>query len=233
MWLRNQWHEFRLRQPHDRASQGQCPLPLRAGGRLLRLLAGPAADDVHLRLLEAGHAHASKRPSATRSTTCAARSGSGRRERGRHRLRLRRLHVPRLGAVRRPRVRREHHHRAGRVAARPDRTAAAWPTSSRCARRTSARCTPSSTKWSPSACWSTPAATSCARWSRRTPISSSPAGSGMLHFIGHVGVRDTEFYIRKHVFPGGWIPSLAQTIAPWRTAGSRSSTSRTCAGTTP
>ena len=40
-----------------------------------------------------------------------------------------------------------------------------------------------------------------------------PGGLGMLHFIGHVGVRDTEFYIRKHVFPGGWIPSLAQTIA--------------------
>jgi cyclopropane-fatty-acyl-phospholipid synthase len=39
-----------------------------------------------------------------------------------------------------------------------------------------------------------------------------PGGLGMLHFIGHVGVRDTEFYIRKHIFPGGWIPSLAQTI---------------------
>jgi cyclopropane-fatty-acyl-phospholipid synthase len=39
-----------------------------------------------------------------------------------------------------------------------------------------------------------------------------PGGLGMLHFIGHVGVRDTEFYIRRHVFPGGWIPSLAQTI---------------------
>jgi cyclopropane-fatty-acyl-phospholipid synthase len=39
-----------------------------------------------------------------------------------------------------------------------------------------------------------------------------PGGLGMLHFIGHVGVSDTEFYIRKHIFPGGWIPSLAQTI---------------------
>jgi cyclopropane-fatty-acyl-phospholipid synthase len=35
-----------------------------------------------------------------------------------------------------------------------------------------------------------------------------PGGLGMLHFIGHVGVFDTEFYIRKHIFPGGWIPSL-------------------------
>jgi len=40
-----------------------------------------------------------------------------------------------------------------------------------------------------------------------------PGGLGMLHFIGHVGVFDTEFFIRKHVFPGGWIPSLAETIA--------------------
>jgi cyclopropane-fatty-acyl-phospholipid synthase len=39
-----------------------------------------------------------------------------------------------------------------------------------------------------------------------------PGGLGMLHFIGHIGVCDTEFYIRKHVFPGGWIPSLAETI---------------------
>ncbi|WP_324780751.1 cyclopropane-fatty-acyl-phospholipid synthase family protein [Thiobacillus sedimenti] len=39
-----------------------------------------------------------------------------------------------------------------------------------------------------------------------------PGGLGMLHFIGHAGVFDTEFYIRKHIFPGGWIPSLAQTI---------------------
>jgi cyclopropane-fatty-acyl-phospholipid synthase len=46
-----------------------------------------------------------------------------------------------------------------------------------------------------------------------------PGGLGMLHFIGHVGVCDTEFYIRKHVFPGGWIPSLAQTIAEMERCG--------------
>ena len=46
-----------------------------------------------------------------------------------------------------------------------------------------------------------------------------PGGLGMLHFIGHVGVRDTEFYIRKHVFPGGWIPSLAQTISAMESSG--------------
>ena len=39
-----------------------------------------------------------------------------------------------------------------------------------------------------------------------------PGGVGMLHFIGHVGHFDTELFIRKHVFPGGWIPSLADVI---------------------
>jgi cyclopropane-fatty-acyl-phospholipid synthase len=39
-----------------------------------------------------------------------------------------------------------------------------------------------------------------------------PGGLGVIHFIGHVGVRDTEFYIREYIFPGGWIPSLSQAI---------------------
>jgi cyclopropane-fatty-acyl-phospholipid synthase len=46
-----------------------------------------------------------------------------------------------------------------------------------------------------------------------------PGGLGMLHFIGHVGVRDTEFFIRRHVFPGGWIPSLAQAITAMEDCG--------------
>jgi cyclopropane-fatty-acyl-phospholipid synthase len=41
---------------------------------------------------------------------------------------------------------------------------------------------------------------------------TKPGGLGVLHYIGHVGHFDTEFYIRKHVFPGGWIPSLTQTL---------------------
>ena len=41
---------------------------------------------------------------------------------------------------------------------------------------------------------------------------TKPGGIGVLHFIGHVGAYETEFYIRKHVFPGGWIPSLTQTM---------------------
>lgn len=39
-----------------------------------------------------------------------------------------------------------------------------------------------------------------------------PGGLGVLHYIGHVGRANTEFFIRKHIFPGGWIPSLSQTI---------------------
>jgi cyclopropane-fatty-acyl-phospholipid synthase len=49
--------------------------------------------------------------------------------------------------------------------------------------------------------------------------SLKPGGLGMLHFIGHVGVTETEFFIREHVFPGGWIPSLAETIAAMERAG--------------
>ena len=39
-----------------------------------------------------------------------------------------------------------------------------------------------------------------------------PGGLGVIHFIGHVGEFDTDFFIRKHIFPGGWIPSLARVI---------------------
>ena len=39
-----------------------------------------------------------------------------------------------------------------------------------------------------------------------------PGGLGVIHFIGHVGERDTEFYIRRHIFPGGWIPSLSTAL---------------------
>jgi cyclopropane-fatty-acyl-phospholipid synthase len=46
-----------------------------------------------------------------------------------------------------------------------------------------------------------------------------PGGLGVLHFIGHVGVFDTEYYIREYVFPGGWIPSLAETIAAMEDCG--------------
>ena len=40
-----------------------------------------------------------------------------------------------------------------------------------------------------------------------------PGGLGVIHFIGHVDSSDTEFYIREYIFPGGWIPSLAEAIS--------------------
>ena len=39
-----------------------------------------------------------------------------------------------------------------------------------------------------------------------------PGGLGLIHFIGHVGDRETDFFIRKYIFPGGWIPSLAKAL---------------------
>ena len=39
-----------------------------------------------------------------------------------------------------------------------------------------------------------------------------PGALGVIHFIGHVGSFDTEFWIRKYIFPGGWIPSLHEAI---------------------
>jgi len=44
-------------------------------------------------------------------------------------------------------------------------------------------------------------------------------GLGLIHFIGHVGRFDTDFFIRKYVFPGGWIPSLADVIVEMEKAG--------------
>ena len=44
-------------------------------------------------------------------------------------------------------------------------------------------------------------------------------GLGLLHFIGHVGHYDTDLFIRKYVFPGGWIPSLADVIVEMEKAG--------------
>ena len=39
-----------------------------------------------------------------------------------------------------------------------------------------------------------------------------PGGLGILHFIGHVADRETDFFIRKYIFPGGWIPSLSKAL---------------------
>ena len=46
-----------------------------------------------------------------------------------------------------------------------------------------------------------------------------PGGLGMLHFIGHVAPRETDLFIRKHVFPGGWIPALSEVIVEMERCG--------------
>jgi cyclopropane-fatty-acyl-phospholipid synthase len=46
-----------------------------------------------------------------------------------------------------------------------------------------------------------------------------PGGLGVLHFIGHVGEFETEYFIREHIFPGGWIPSLARALEAMERAG--------------
>ncbi|HWS14468.1 MAG TPA: cyclopropane-fatty-acyl-phospholipid synthase family protein [Rhodocyclaceae bacterium] len=46
-----------------------------------------------------------------------------------------------------------------------------------------------------------------------------PGGLGLLQFVGHVGAGDTEFLLRRHVFPGAWIPGLAETLAALDQAG--------------
>ena len=47
---------------------------------------------------------------------------------------------------------------------------------------------------------------------RAHAVALRPGGLGVIHFIGHVGSFDTEFYIRRYIFPGGWIPSLHEAI---------------------
>lgn len=46
-----------------------------------------------------------------------------------------------------------------------------------------------------------------------------PGGLGVLHFIGHLGPHTTELFIRKHVFPGGWIPALADVLVELERSG--------------
>ena len=44
-------------------------------------------------------------------------------------------------------------------------------------------------------------------------------GLGLIHFIGHVGHFETDYFIRKYIFPGGWIPSLADVLVEMEKAG--------------
>ena len=152
---------------------------------------------------------------------------------GRHRLRLRRLHVPRRRAFGAQGHRHQHHDRAGRDGARRDRAPRPRRRARRGRGRLPRRRPRSTTRWCRSACSSTPGATSSTKWCARTPTSSSPAASACCTSSATSGVAETEFFIRKHVFPGRLDPEPRRRRSPrWSAPGSRSSTSRTCAATT-
>ncbi len=46
-----------------------------------------------------------------------------------------------------------------------------------------------------------------------------PGGLGVIQFVGHVGHHETDPFIRRHIFPGGWIPSLADVLIAMEKAG--------------
>jgi cyclopropane-fatty-acyl-phospholipid synthase len=46
-----------------------------------------------------------------------------------------------------------------------------------------------------------------------------PGGLGVIQFVGHVGHHQTDPFIRRHIFPGGWIPSLADVVVAMENAG--------------
>lgn len=49
-------------------------------------------------------------------------------------------------------------------------------------------------------------------WIRSMSDCLRPGGIGLLHFIAHDIPMDTDFFIRKHIFPGGYLPGLSETI---------------------
>lgn len=49
-------------------------------------------------------------------------------------------------------------------------------------------------------------------WVRSMAKCLRDGGIGVLHFIAHDLSMETDFFIRKHIFPGGYLPGLAETI---------------------
>ncbi len=49
-------------------------------------------------------------------------------------------------------------------------------------------------------------------WIRSMAGCLKPGGIGLLHFIAHDRPMETDFFIRKHIFPGGYLPGLTETI---------------------
>src|SRR6185312_14399523 len=52
------------------------------------------------------------------------------------------------------------------------------------------------------------------------PVASTPTGWRCLHFIGQsTAPRNTNPWIRKYVFPGGYIPALSEVVSPVERSG--------------
>jgi cyclopropane-fatty-acyl-phospholipid synthase len=49
-------------------------------------------------------------------------------------------------------------------------------------------------------------------WIRSMANCLKDGGIGLLHFIAHDRPMETDFFIRKHIFPGGYLPGLSETI---------------------
>ena len=159
--VRNRWHELTHSNAERVAGAAATPSSTtRCSPEFYKLLARRSAHALHLRVLEGRHAHAGRgaaqqvRPRGAEAAAQAGRGG------GRRRQRLRRLHVPRAGALRASRSPRSTPP-ARRPSTRAARSSAgAWAASLqmhgdfRDARRAS------STRWPRSAASSTPGATS-------------------------------------------------------------------------
>ena len=49
-------------------------------------------------------------------------------------------------------------------------------------------------------------------WIRGMAQCLNEGGMGLLQFIAHDRAMDTDFFIRKHIFPGGYLPGLSEVI---------------------
>ena len=55
-----------------------------------------------------------------------------------------------------------------------------------------------------------------AHWIRSIATGLRPGGIGLISATFNMKKRPTNYCAIKHIFPGGYIPSLAETLLPWR-----------------
>ena len=186
---------------------------------LLPAVARPRRHDVHLRLLVGGHDDArggAAQQDGARLPQGAAQAG---RDVRRRRLRLRRASVPRARALRRASGPASTRRPSRSRCCAPRSRAAVSPTGSSVVEGDFREMRGQYDKVLSIGMLEHAGRDQLDEVVRAHADSLKPGGLGVMHFIGHVGVCDTEFFIRKHVFPGGWIPSLAEAIEAMERAG--------------